>query len=79
MNKKDNSVSLLQIFIAKVFENPSANFIRALSFKSAEVYRMNEICKDINELKKDYQKREAERQQMADLVEQDELVEIKGT
>lgn len=68
VNKKDNSV----------FENPSANFIRALSFKSAEIFRMNEVCKEINELKKDYQKREAERKQMADLVEQDDLIEIKG-
>lgn len=39
---------------------------------------MNEVCKDINELKKEYQKREAERLQMADLVEQDDLIEIKG-
>ena len=49
-----------------------------MSFKSAETYRMNELCKDINELKKEYQKREAERKQMADLIEQDDLIEIKG-
>lgn len=60
------------------FENPNATFVRALSFKSSEVFRMNELCREINDLKKEMQKRDAERAEMADLVEQDSLIEIKG-
>ena len=60
------------------FEDINSTFIRALSFKSADVYRMNEVSKEINDLKKELAKREAERMEMADLVEQDNLIEIKG-
>ncbi|KAJ3184411.1 FACT complex subunit spt16 [Gaertneriomyces sp. JEL0708] len=60
------------------FEDPSATFVRALTFRSADVGRFNEIFREINELKKETAKREAERKQMADLVEQDKLVEIRN-
>ena len=40
---------------------------------------MNNVFKDIMELKKTVAKREAEKKEMADLVEQDKLVEMKGT
>ena len=39
------------------YDDPNATFIRALSFKSTETFRMNELCKEINDLKKDMQKR----------------------
>ncbi|KAJ3295188.1 FACT complex subunit spt16 [Borealophlyctis nickersoniae] len=60
------------------YEDPNATFVRALSFRSTDSFRFNEIYKEINDLKKDLTKREAERKEMADLVEQDKLVEIKG-
>ncbi|KAI9199412.1 FACT complex subunit-domain-containing protein [Polychytrium aggregatum] len=60
------------------FENPNATFIRSLSFRSSDHYRFNEIFKQINDLKKESQKREAERKEKADLIEQDRLVEVKG-
>ncbi|KAJ3089807.1 FACT complex subunit spt16 [Quaeritorhiza haematococci] len=60
------------------FEDPNATFIRSISFRSADVHRFTEIFREINDLKKSMQKREAERKEMADLVVQDKLVEVKG-
>ncbi|KAJ3056391.1 FACT complex subunit spt16 [Rhizophlyctis rosea] len=60
------------------FEDPTATFIRALSFRSTDNHRFTEIFREINDLKKDLQKREAERKEMADLVEQDKLTELRG-
>ncbi|TPX50526.1 hypothetical protein SeMB42_g00678 [Synchytrium endobioticum] len=62
----------------EVFEDPNATFIRSLSYRSAEIGRFNEIHREVTELKKVSIKREAERAQLADLVEQDKLVEVKG-
>jgi nucleosome binding factor SPN SPT16 subunit len=39
---------------------------------------MTEIYKSISDLKKEAAKKEAERKEMEDIVEQDKLVEIKG-
>ena len=60
------------------YEDPNATFIRNISFRSSDAFRFNEIFKEINDLKKSLQKREDERREMADLVEQAKLTEIKG-
>ncbi|OAQ33302.1 metallopeptidase family M24 protein [Linnemannia elongata AG-77] len=60
------------------FDNPNANFVRALSFRSADGPRMSEIYNQILELKKNAVKKESERKEMADIVEQDKLIEVKG-
>ncbi|KAF9916544.1 FACT complex subunit spt16, partial [Lobosporangium transversale] len=60
------------------FDDPNANFVRALSFRSADGARMTEIYNQILELKKNAVKKESERKEMADIVEQDKLIEIKG-
>ena len=39
---------------------------------------MEHICSTINELKKEISKREAQKKEMADVVEQGNLVEMKG-
>lgn len=57
------------------FEDPNANFIRALSYRSQDNYRFSELHRQLNDLKKESVKREQEKQQMADLVDQDRLVE----
>jgi nucleosome binding factor SPN SPT16 subunit len=59
------------------FEDPNAHFIRSLTFKSQDVDRIDQICKDITELKKDVVRRETEKKQMEDVVEQDKLVPLK--
>ncbi|KAF9359172.1 FACT complex subunit spt16 [Mortierella sp. NVP85] len=60
------------------FDDPNANFVRALSFRSADGARMSEIYNQILELKKNAVKKESERKEMADIVEQDKLIEVKG-
>lgn len=60
------------------FDDPSATFVRALTFRSADTYRMAEIFKSITDMKKEATKKEAERREMADVVEQDNLIMVKG-
>lgn len=44
-----------------------------------DAHRVETLVKQITELKKEANKREQEKKEMADVVEQDSLVEIKGT
>jgi nucleosome binding factor SPN SPT16 subunit len=60
------------------FEDTNATFVRALTFRSADTYRMAEIYRGITDMKKEATKKEAERREMADVVEQDNLVMVKG-
>lgn len=60
------------------FEDPNAHFIRSLTFRSHDVDRIERITKDITELKKDVVRREQEKKQMEDVVEQDKLIPIKS-
>ncbi|KAI9316735.1 FACT complex subunit-domain-containing protein [Dichotomocladium elegans] len=60
------------------FHDANATFVRALTFRSADTRHMTEVHRDITELKKESQKKEAERKEMADVVEQDNLVLVKG-
>jgi len=60
------------------FDDANANFVRALTYRSADTVRMTEIYKSISDLKKEAAKKEAERKEMEDIVEQDKLIEIKG-
>ncbi|KAJ3359746.1 FACT complex subunit spt16 [Kappamyces sp. JEL0680] len=60
------------------FEDERATFIRSLSFRSNEIHRLSEIAKEITDMKKDIQKRETERKEKAGLVDQADLIEVKG-
>lgn len=60
------------------FEHPEAHFVRSLTFRSSDVDRMNEISRQILEMKRVATKREAERKELADVVEQEDLVEVKN-
>ncbi|KAJ3142649.1 FACT complex subunit spt16 [Physocladia obscura] len=60
------------------FEDVNSTFVKAMTFKSPDMARFAEIYREVNELKKDFTKREAERKEKADLVEQDRLVEMRG-
>jgi len=61
------------------FEDPNAHFIRSLTFRSQDLSRIEQITRDITELKKDVVRRETEKKQMEDVVEQDKLIPIKST
>ncbi|KAF2110330.1 FACT complex subunit-domain-containing protein [Lophiotrema nucula] len=60
------------------FEDPNAHFIRSLTFRSHDVNRIENITRDITDLKKDVVRREQEKKQMEDVVEQDKLIPIKS-
>ena len=60
------------------FENPSAQFVRSLTFRSKDADRMQEIAGQITELRKTALRREQEKKDMEDVVEQDKLVEIRS-
>ncbi|KAG8920577.1 FACT complex subunit spt16 [Tulasnella sp. 417] len=60
------------------FEDPNATFIRSVSYRSTDGHRFDSLYKAIQELKKEVNKREQEKKAMADVVEQDNLQEIKG-
>ncbi|KAI0080592.1 FACT complex subunit SPT16 [Panus rudis PR-1116 ss-1] len=60
------------------FEDPDATFIRSVTYRSADGHRFDAISKQITDLKKEVNKREQQKKEMADVIEQDVLVEIKG-
>ncbi|EEB07329.1 FACT complex component Spt16 [Schizosaccharomyces japonicus yFS275] len=60
------------------FEDQNAEFIRSFIFRSAEGSRLSHIFKEIQDMKKAATKREAERKQFADVIEQDKLIEMKS-
>ncbi|KAI9251558.1 FACT complex subunit-domain-containing protein [Sporodiniella umbellata] len=60
------------------FDDVNATFVRALTFRSADTHRMAEIFKSITDMKKEATKKETERREMADVVEQGTLNIVKG-
>ena len=60
------------------FEDPTAHFIRSLAFRSKDHARMNDLATQITELRKAMVKREQEKKDMEDVVEQIQLVEIRS-
>lgn len=58
---------------------PDNQFVRSLTFRSRDRQRMVDVYKAIQDLKKDSVKREAEKKQLADVVSQGNLVELKGS
>ncbi|GMM28592.1 chromatin-remodeling protein [Martiniozyma asiatica (nom. inval.)] len=51
-------------------------FIRSLTFRSKDGTRMTEVLKKITEMKKEAVKREADKKERADIVQQDRLIEV---
>ncbi|KAK3674398.1 FACT complex subunit spt16 [Recurvomyces mirabilis] len=60
------------------FEDPSAQFIRSLTFRSKDNNRMEDIKDQITEMKKNMTRKEQEKKDMEDVVEQEKLVEIRS-
>ncbi|PLW13790.1 hypothetical protein PCANC_19533 [Puccinia coronata f. sp. avenae] len=59
------------------FEDPNATFIRGLTYRSTDNEHMNEVYKKVTDLKKAVLKREKDQAEKADVVDQDQLIEIK--
>ncbi|GLI81931.1 FACT complex subunit spt16 [Penicillium ochrochloron] len=60
------------------FEDPSAHFVRNLTLRSKNNDRMAQVAQDITELRKTALRREQEKKELEDVVEQDKLVEIRN-
>jgi nucleosome binding factor SPN SPT16 subunit len=60
------------------FEDPTAQFIRSLTFRNKESGRMEDVQQQITEMKKQSVRKEQEKKEMEDVVEQDKLVEIRN-
>ncbi|KAK5709915.1 FACT complex subunit spt16 [Elasticomyces elasticus] len=60
------------------FEDPGAQFIRSLTFRSMDTGRMEGVKDSITEMKKTSNRREQEKKDMEDVVEQEKLVEIRS-
>ncbi|KAF2724711.1 FACT complex protein [Polychaeton citri CBS 116435] len=60
------------------FEDPGAHFIRSLTFRSRDSNRMKDIADQITEMKKSAVRKEQEKKDMEDVVEQDKLIEIRN-
>jgi len=60
------------------FEDPDATFIRSVTYRSTDGHRFDTIFKQITDLKKEANKREQQKKEMADVIEQDVLQEMKG-
>lgn len=60
------------------FEDATAHFVRSLTFRSTDGERYEEIATQISNMKRDTNKKEQEKKEMEDVVEQDKLVEIRS-
>ncbi|KAI6248086.1 FACT complex subunit ctc-2 [Erysiphe necator] len=60
------------------FEDASAHFVRSLTFRSMDGDRLQDIANQIGNMKKDVVKREQEKKEMEDVIEQDKLIEIRN-
>ena len=60
------------------FEDPSAHFIRSLTFRSTDAERMQDIAQHITDLRKNAVRREQEKKELEDVVEQDKLSVIRS-
>lgn len=60
------------------FEDASAHFVRSLTFRSMDGDRLQEIANQIGNMKKDAVKREQEKKEMEDVIEQEKLIEIRN-
>jgi nucleosome binding factor SPN SPT16 subunit len=61
------------------FQDPTAQFVRSLTFRSEDSSRMEGFAKQITELKKESVRKEQEKKQLEDVVEQDKLVVGKSS
>lgn len=56
------------------FEDPDATFVRSMTFRSTDNFQYSELYKEITEMKKAAAKKEAEKKELSDVVEQDKLI-----
>ena len=60
------------------FEDPNAHFVRSLTIRSKDKDRMSDVAGQINDLRKQAVRREQEKKELEDVIEQDKLIEIRN-
>jgi len=60
------------------FEDLDATFVRSITYRSTDGHRVDTISKQRTDLKKEVTKREQQKKEMAGVVDQDSLIELKG-
>ena len=60
------------------FIDPAGHFLRSLTVRTNDLVHAQELIKDITDLRKQYTTREATKKEMADIVEQENLIEVTG-
>lgn len=60
------------------FEDPTAHFVRSLTFRSTDNNHIQDVATQITDLRKNATRREQEKKELADVVEQDKLVVIRS-
>ena len=60
------------------FEDATAHFLRSLTFRSTSDDHIQDVAQQITELRKAAVRREQEKKELADVVEQDKLVVIRS-
>ena len=59
------------------YDNPNAQFLKSITLRSRDGERMRETLKKIQEMKKETTRKENERKQLADVVQQEKLIEAR--
>ena len=60
------------------FEDATAHFVRSLTFRSTDADRMQDVAQQITDLRKNAVRREQEKKELEDVVEQDKLNVIRS-
>ncbi|MCJ1250008.1 FACT complex subunit spt16 [Trapelia coarctata] len=60
------------------FEDPTAQFLRQLTVRTNDATRFQDVSDQITELRKSLVRREQEKKELEDVVEQDKLIEIRN-
>ncbi|KAK9454413.1 FACT complex subunit-domain-containing protein [Dipodascopsis uninucleata] len=60
------------------FDDANANFVHSLTYRSRDTERITDIFKSIQEMKKSAVKKEMERKELEDVVEQNNLIEVRN-
>ena len=61
-----------------IFMDPEGHFLRSLTVRTNDLVHAQELIKDITDLRKQFTTREATKKEMADIIEQENLIEVTG-
>lgn len=78
VGRKEGSEDVAAAAAPNTMADPQAHYLRGITLRNPDAFRMMEVYKDIQDLRKAVAEREAARKEMSDLVEQAQLVELQS-